>query len=276
VNGSLLKRLLENVKNNSNKIPQDKCHDHIIKQFSTSLLIYTGPRTYNFLHENIPNGLPCLRKVQRIISSEYKPFTEGEFLFDELLSHLNNYEATKAIVIAEDTKRVIARGQYDNETDRVVGFVLPCDGNGLPIVDSFIATSFSAIEKMFKNNVIAKFAYVYMAQALSLHVPAFCLGCLGTDNKFNAVDVLKRWKCLYLECQKRGITIVSFGADSNSRALRAMKSSCRLLQSFEKTLLKLSPSSLLEVKDYHTQWKPWYKIQNPTTLAYSIFKIPFM
>jgi len=38
--------------------------------------------------------------------------------------------------------------------------VLPCDGNGLPIVDSFIATSFSAIEEMFKNNVyIAKLCH---------------------------------------------------------------------------------------------------------------------
>jgi len=80
--------------------------------------------------------------------------------------------------------------------------VLLCDVNGLPIADSFIATSFSVIEEMFKNNTIAKFAYVHMAQALSLRVSAFCLTCLGTDNKFNAGDVLKIWKYLYLECQK--------------------------------------------------------------------------
>ena len=56
----------------------------------------------------------------------------------------------KTIAIAEDATRVIARAQYDNETDRIVGFVLPCDS--LPVVDSFIATSFSAIE----NNVQRK------------------------------------------------------------------------------------------------------------------------
>jgi len=130
----------------------------------------------------------------------------NESLFYDLLAqHLNNYKATKIIAVAEDATRVIAWAQYDNETDKVVGFVLPCDANGLPVVDSFMATSFSAIETMFKNNTIAKFAYVYMAQAMSLRVPAFCLACLGTDNRFNADDVLKRWKYIYLDCKAHNI-----------------------------------------------------------------------
>ena len=126
---------------------------------------------------------------------------EGEFLFADLLAHLNSYNADKVVAIAEDATRVIARAEYDNETDIIVGFVLPCDTNGLPLCDSFIATSFSAIESMFKDNEIARFAYVYMAQALSKQVPAFCLACVGTNNCFNAVDVLKRWKHIYLQCK---------------------------------------------------------------------------
>ena len=58
--GSLFKQLLENITLNANKVPQARRHDHIIKKFSTSLLIYAGPRAYNFLHRNIPDGLPCL------------------------------------------------------------------------------------------------------------------------------------------------------------------------------------------------------------------------
>jgi len=37
------------------------------------------------------------------------------------------------VAIAEDATHVIARADYDNESDRVVGFVLPCDDNGLPL-----------------------------------------------------------------------------------------------------------------------------------------------
>ena len=62
----LFKQLLENITVNADKVPQAKRHDHIIKKFSTSVLIYTGPRAYNFLQRNI-DGLPCLRTVQRII-----------------------------------------------------------------------------------------------------------------------------------------------------------------------------------------------------------------
>lgn len=53
--------------------------------------------------------------------------------------------------ISEDATRVIGRVDYDTETDRCVGFVLPVDQHGLPLIDSFTATSFSAIESMFKK-----------------------------------------------------------------------------------------------------------------------------
>ena len=149
-----------------------------------------------------------------------------------------------------------------------MGFVLPCDTNGLLLCNSFIATSFTAIESMFKDNEIAKFAYMYMAQALSKQVPAFCLACVGTNNRFNAVDVLKRWKHIYLQCKVHGITVVIFGADGDIRALKAMKSSCQLLDSFDKDILKLSPSSVLEAETFSKCWHCWFKVQHPTNLAY--------
>jgi len=49
---------------------------------------------------------------------------------------------------------------YDGETDCCVGFIIPVNENGLPIVDSFIAVSFAAIEKMFSENAVSKYAYV--------------------------------------------------------------------------------------------------------------------
>ena len=73
--------------------------------------------------------------------------------------------------ISEDSTRVIGQVDYDTETDRCVGFVLPIGQHGLPQVDSFTATSFSAIESMFQNNVISKYAVVYMAQPLYHNAP---------------------------------------------------------------------------------------------------------
>ena len=74
-----------------------------------------------------------------------------------------------------------------------VVFVLPLNKDGLPEIDSFLAVSFEGIEKMFLENSISKYAYVYMAQPLLECCPSFCLMLMGTDNKFKAESVLKRW-----------------------------------------------------------------------------------
>ena len=88
----------------------------------------------------------------------------------------------------------MSRIEYDAETDKLVGFVLPCDDKELPLCDLFLATPFAAMEGHFKSGSIAKYAIVYMAQLLVVGVPAFCLACMGTDHKFNADVVSKHWK----------------------------------------------------------------------------------
>ena len=232
----VLQQLLLNARRNAGKVPQQRCHQQIMKKFATSLFIYSGPLAYEFIHRNLSEALPSLRSVQRIVSSEYQSFYEGTFRFDELLTHLQAYNAPLVITIGEDATRLIARVDYDSETDRLVGFVLPCNKNGLPITDSFIATSFEVIDNYFSTAQVAKYAFVYMAQGLCEGVPTFCLACMGSDNKFIFEDILKRWKFIFMECKKRGITVVSFGADGDSRELRARQIS---------TQLNLSPKSPL-------------------------------
>ncbi len=69
----------------------------------------------------------------------------------------------------------------------------PLDDNGLPLVDSFLAVSFKAMEDMFKSAATAKCAYVYIAQSLCLNAPYFSLACIGSDNKFTAQHVMLRY-----------------------------------------------------------------------------------
>ena len=242
----LLRELLLNAEKNVQKLPQQRRHEVVLKKFATSLFIYSGPLAYEFIHRNLPEALPSLRTVQRIVSHEYRPLHEGEFRFDELLAHLSSYKAPKVISVGEDATRLISRVEYDSETDRLVGFVLPCDKSGLPLSDTFIAVSFEAIEESFRVADVAKYAFVYMAQPLSKSVPAFCLACMGTNNKFTAEHVLNRWKYIVSECKKRKITVVSFGADGDSRELKAMQVSTQLLFSSQTPISSLSPSCSLQ------------------------------
>ena len=99
-----------------------------------------------------------------------------------------NFQYRPALVVSisedEDATRIIARIDYDSESDRLVGFVLACSNQGLPLVDSFLATTFESIQRMFETNQRSKYTYVYMAQFLHKNVPPYVLACLGTDNCF--------------------------------------------------------------------------------------------
>ena len=125
---------------------------------------------------------------------------EGSFQFDRLLGHIKLHNSSTCVSIGEGATRIISGVEYDPKTNRCVGFVLPVGIDGLPKVDSFLAVSFTAIENMFNSATVAKYAYVYMAQPLSRNTPPFCLSCMGTDNKFTAEEVLKRWKYIAAEC----------------------------------------------------------------------------
>ena len=136
--------------------------------------------------------------------------------------------------MGEDAARVISRVEYDKETDQLVGFVLPCDKAGKPVCDFFVAISFKSIVECFCSTDVAKYAFVYMARPLAEDVPGFCLCSMGTNNKIAAEHVLKRWTHL-LECKKREITLLSFGADGDSWELKAMQVSTQLLVSSQKS-----------------------------------------
>ena len=100
---------------------------------------------------------------------------EGSFRFEELKKHLDQYKAPSVISIGEDATRIVGRVDYDTETDKCVGFVLPLNEHSLPIIDSFIAVSFPVKEDMFHKQAIAKYAYIYMAQPLCINVPLVCI-----------------------------------------------------------------------------------------------------
>ena len=263
----ILRQLILNAERNLDQAPNHRRHSEILKQFSTALLIYAGPLTYDFIQKNLPEALPSLRTVQRIICSDYKTFPEGYFKFDELAFHIKEFKASTALSIGEDATRVISRVDYDSETDKCVRFVLPLNVNGLPLVDSFLAVSFNVMEDMFRSAAKAKHAYVYMAQSLCLTAPPFCLACIGSDNTFTAQHVMLRWKHIYEECTKRGLLVLSFGGDGDSRIMGAMKQSVSLMSASKEPLLQSIPSSSL-ISRISATWKEWFCVHPRLTVSY--------
>lgn len=240
----------------------------MLKKFSTSFFIYAGPLAYDFLQRNLSCALPSLRTVQRLVQSEYKTMHEGKFQFDDLVVHLAQHNAPSIISVGEDATRVISRVEYDCETDRCVGFVLPLNKYGLPEIDSFLAVSFKAIEQMFSKNQMAKYAYVYMAKPLAVDAPSFCLACFGTDNKFTAEHVMLHWQYICQECQKRGITVLSFGGDGDSRLMKSMRICVGLYCSKQVLLVNHISKPTVSSPKIPTRWLSWFRIQRPSSIAY--------
>ena len=145
----------------------------------------------------------------------------------DLMTSYNIYKSPLIVSIAEDATRVIAKVDISNWS---VGFVLPINKtSGLPIKDRFLASSFDAIESYFNTSKPSKYALLYMAQPLIPATPEFILACFGTDNSFSTEEVLKWWCYIREECNKRGIRVISHGADGDTRALLGMKISTNFL-----------------------------------------------
>ena len=73
----------------------------------------------------------------------------------------------------------------------------------------------------------------------------------------------------YSQCSARGITVVSFGADGDSRELKAMKTSCQLSnsKSLDQKLFMMSPSNLSTRVKQPDNWT-WFRVKNSTSIAY--------
>lgn len=233
----ILQQLMINAEENNGKNVRQRRHPLTLKKFGTLLYIYAGSMAYEFIHRNMAEALPSLRTVQSLVHSQYSKIEEGVFQFDALVQHLRKYNSPFIVAVAEDATRIVQKVEYDPATDRCVGFVLPVDDKGLPVVNTFTANTFQEIEEMFKNRPISKYAYLYTATPLK-DVPSFTLACVGTDNKFTTELVMLRWKYIQSHLAERGKRVISFAADGDSRLLSAMRSTYTV--SLQRSLIQQS------------------------------------
>ena len=229
----LLKKLFDNAQNNSSASKKGYRHDTTIKLFAVSLLILTGKSGYEFLQSNLGSALPSYATVQRMLSQKER-IVEGTFYFDEVREHLQRWNAPLFVNVHLDDTRIKYRLEYDPNTDRYVGFVLPLK-DGLPICDSFVFDTFEGIEQAYNTSTIAKYAHVVVIKSLNIDTPSIILVVLGTDSKYDHAIITLRWKYIKTEFLKRGIVVVSNGADGAGPFLKAMIQETRLFTTSNQT-----------------------------------------
>lgn len=215
-----LQKLLERADSKRVRKVGDKC-DETLSLFCSYLFTIGGRLMYETLHANLP--IPSLSTVSRLMNTNVSDIEEGICRFKELKNFLVTRQLPLIVWISEDATRILEKVQYDSQTNRLVGFVLPLSSNGFPKPDAYIAESAAQIEHSFKTGKTASLAYTVMAQSVHSHSPTFCFCLYGTDNKFNYKNVRERWQFIYSGLKKEGIEVLGVGSDGDPRLLKAMR-----------------------------------------------------
>lgn len=117
---------------------------------------------------------------------------------------MTKFNLPKVVWLSEDATGILPKIDYDSATNKLIGQVLPIDKyTGIPISNTYMCMARSAeeIEKHVLNVSAPKsnLAYIIVAQALDEKAPPFVLSILGTNNKFNTIHILNRWKFIEAE-----------------------------------------------------------------------------
>ena len=244
----MLHKLFDNAKKNNSNSTSNR-HDETVKHFAACLFCLIGKANYEFLVANLGSSLPSVSTVQRLVSKE-KKLCEGEFDFDELVKHLKRFNAPFIVNVHLDDTRIIHRIEYDSKSDTFVGFCMPLDKESkLPIRDTFCLHTYEDIENAFRTEKIAKYAHCIVAQPIDIQSPSFVLSIIGTDSSYDAEVIMKRWKYIESEMNKREVKVLTFGADGAGPFLKAMVHNSKLFQSLNNETL-FEKSSFFLMPDY--------------------------
>ena len=231
---TLLNIMLNNMIRNFSIDEKGYRYDLIVRQFACSLYILGGRTAYEFVRLNIPGLLPSTQIIQSTIAVSENILTEGLFNYDGMQKHFNSNQSILGFC-AEDATAIVPKITYDATSNTFMGFSLPLDDNGLPITNSFSTDSFSRFEQWCCDAPRSKSLNACLVQPLSpsLNRPSpYLLAAYGTDNTFKSLDVISRWQSIFEESKAKGIRIIGYSTDCDSRYLHAMRISIGFFADF--------------------------------------------
>jgi hypothetical protein len=209
-------------------------YDTIVRQFACSLYILGGRTIHEFVRLNIPALLPSVQTIQSYIGTSENHLTEGLFNYDGARDYFNRNQSILGFC-AEDSTAIVPKITYDTTSDTFIGFSLPLDDNGVPIIKSYSTNSFIRLEQWYSDLSQATLLNACLIQPLSTsikNISSYLISAYGTDNKFKSSDVILRWGHIYQQCKAKGIRVIGYATDCDSRYLHAMRISLGFFASF--------------------------------------------
>jgi len=181
-----------------------------IKKFAICLYILGGKQCYEFIRLNMPGGIPTLTTLDDLINNSNMTLTEAEFKFDSLQQFQSGFG-----FCSEDTTGVIPKVEYDASTNSFIGLTTPIV-DSIPLTKHYQADTFDDFKMIYNTNETAPLLNIHMFQSISTEndptnfPKPFLLSAYGVDNKFTAMDILRRWMYIFERCLDKGVRIVGF------------------------------------------------------------------
>lgn len=221
---NMLDAMLKTAKDNSQRMPQGYRYSYEYKRFYAQNRMLAGPMATKLLQGNLVGCVPSLSGINQYIRRSDHLIVEGQLRTDELLVYLQERNQPMHVVLSEDATRIENRVQYDSTTNQLVGFVLPTDKcTGMPISFIYKARYAEGMIQHFVNDTpTAQYVNTVMAQPLGGASP-FCLLVFGSDNRYTAEIVAKRWKHITSILHDMGINVLCISSDSDPRYNAAMR-----------------------------------------------------
>ena len=220
---TFLSIILDDIIRNEIVEEKDFLYETIVHQFATCLYILGVRTAYKFVRLNIPVLLPSVRDIQAYIGNSDNYLTEGLFNYGSIQNHLSMNRAMLEFV-AEYATAVVPKVTCDTKSNIFIGFSLSLDSNDLPIPNSYSTDSFIHLEEWYSHITRSTLLNAYPIALLSssLNILPYIFAAEGIDNKFGSSRVIFRWRKIYQECKTKGIRILGFSTDCDSRYFHSM------------------------------------------------------
>lgn len=269
---NFLSSFIENLSNNLVKSPNRYRYSDEIEQFALVLSILGRRQVYEYARINLPGSLPSLTTLSTIFNQYREQLLEGEFRFDSMKNQFESMKVKYAFA-AEDCTSVIRKVCYDGWSNSFVGFCPRLQNDGFPQLSSFAIESLSDLEIAFETESLSSLLNVYAIRPItseSQHSSPFVLSAFGSDNKFQTHHVIARWLKIFDESLKRGIRILGFSSDCDSRYLRTMRLVTNFFASLPNVDLRQSPN--VYKVDIPSNWKWFYLDPKQLFLVFQVMK----
>lgn len=218
---AFMKNIFKSIEDNSKRNPNGRRYDFEFKLFCAHFYLTGGLLSYEIISKNI-SYLPSPSTLNRLISQETS-VREGELNILGILKHFEGKKLPKVIWLSEDQTKLVERVRYNATHNTLEGLVSPLDKNGMPVLGFNVVETAHDLKKQLCTHPVSSQVNLVMAQPLIDCSAGFCLLAYGTENRFTATDVSRRWNYIRRVLEKNGFTVCGYSGDGDSKILKAMK-----------------------------------------------------